>query len=84
MPSVGTPVIRRIVAVARSGEPESALLRSVGLSADPGAAPWQGEAVDADAYYDLIERLAWPDDPELPFRYGASIRADDLGASGWR
>lgn len=81
MPSVGTPVIRRIVGVSRSSIPHDRLLADLGLPIEPEV-PWTGQSVDADAYYDLLERVAVPDDPELPFRYGASISADSLGALG--
>lgn len=81
MPSVGTPVVRRIVGVSRSPIPHDRLLADLGLSIEPEV-PWTGQSVAADAYYDLLERVAVPDDPELPFRYGASITADSLGALG--
>lgn len=82
MGSVGSPVIRRIVDVARSPEDPGALLASVGLSPDTDRSAWAGESVDEDAYYGLLERVAGDHDPELPFRYAEAIRPDDLGALG--
>lgn len=82
MGSVGSPVVRRIVQVARGPEPPEDLLASVGLSAETPAAAWAGESVDEDAYYDLLERVAGDHDPGLPLRYGEAIDPDDLGALG--
>ena len=82
MGSVGSPVIRRIVDVARSADEPEALLASVGLSADTDRSAWAGESVDEDAYYSLLERVAGDHDPELPFRYADALRPDDLGALG--
>lgn len=81
MGSVGTPVIRRIIDVAQGPDSPEELLDSVGLRADSEAA-WAGESVDEEAYYGLLERVAGDHDHDLPFRYGAAIRADDLGALG--
>ena len=81
MPSVGTPVIRRIIGVSRSDVPADELLAELGLPSEPES-PWTGQSVSADAYYELLERVAVPDDPGLPFRYGASITTDSLGALG--
>jgi len=82
MESVGAPVIRRIVEVARCPEPAEELLAGVGLEPDPEAPTWTEETVEADAYYGLLERVAGTHDPGLPFRYGESIRLDDFGALG--
>lgn len=81
MPSVGTPVVRRLIGVSRSDVPHDQLLAELGLPSEPEA-PWTGQSVSADAYYELLERVAVPDDPELPFRYGASITLDSVGALG--
>lgn len=79
---VASPVVRRIVQVARGTEAPEDLLASVGLapSADPTTA--MRELIDAEAYYGLIERAAAEDDVELPFRYAAVLRADDFAALG--
>jgi AraC-like DNA-binding protein len=82
MESVGAPVVRRIVEVARCDARPEDLLADVGLAPEAEGATWSGESVDADAYYGLLERVAGPDDPGLPFRYGAAIRLDDMGALG--
>ena len=82
MGSVGSPVIRRIVDVARSPEEPEALLASVGLAPDTDRSAWAGESVDEDAYFGLLERVAGAHDPELPFRYAEAIQPDDLGALG--
>jgi AraC-like DNA-binding protein len=82
MGSIGTPVVRRIVDVAKGPERHADLLASVGLS--PGVEPstWAGESIDEDAYYGLLERTAGADDHGLPFRYGEAISPDDFGALG--
>ncbi len=82
MGSVGTPVVRRLIEVARVPESTTELLADVGLASEPGGAGWTGEAVDADVYYGLLERIGGERDLELPFRYGAALRAEDLGALG--
>jgi AraC-like DNA-binding protein len=82
MGSVGTPIIRRIVEVARGPERHADLLASVGLDPQPASATWNGEAIEEDAYYDLLERAAGDDDHALPFRYGEAIEPDDVGALG--
>lgn len=82
MGSVGTPVIRRMVHVARGPDSPEELLASVGLSAEPEGPAWAGESVDEGAYYDLIERIVGDGDDGFPFRYGEALRTDDLGALG--
>lgn len=82
MGSVGTPVVRRIAQASRGPEPPAELLARVGLTLEPEPAGWAGESVAEDAYYDLLERAAGPDDHGLPFRYAAALRPDDLGALG--
>ena len=82
MGSVGAPVVRRIVDVARVPDAPEDLLASVGLPAAPATGVWAGESVDADAYYGLLERVAGDHDPGLPLRYGQAMRVDDLGALG--
>lgn len=82
MSVVGGPVVRRIVDVSSGPESREELLASVGLSPDVDARDWLSEAVDEEAYYDLLERAAAIDDFGLPFRYGSGIRVDDFGALG--
>lgn len=82
MSSVGTPVVRLIARVSQGPERPEELLARVGLSPEPEPSGWAGEAVDADAYYDLLERAAGADDHGLPFRYAEALRVDDLGALG--
>lgn len=83
MGSVGTPVVRRMIQVARSKESTDELLASVGLSSEPEGPGWAGESVDEDAYYDLIERIVGIDDHSFPARYGDALRTDDMGALGF-
>lgn len=82
MSFVGTPVIRRIAQVALGPERPEDLLARVGLSPGGERQAWAGESVDADAYYELLERAAGPDDHGLPFRYAQALTTDDLGALG--
>jgi AraC-like DNA-binding protein len=82
MGSVGTPVVRRIIDVARPEHRRDELLAGVGLSTDPDGVAWAGESVDEETYYGLLERIAGADDPELPFRYARALHPDDLGALG--
>lgn len=82
MGSVGTPVVLRIVQVARGPVGPDDLLAGVGLPPGAETSGWAGAAVDEDAYYSLLERAAGGDDHALPMRYGEAIRADDLGALG--
>ncbi len=82
MGSVGTPVVLRIVQVARGPVSREDLLADVGLPPDAEPSGWAGEAVDEDAYYSLLERAAGPDDHALPMRYGEAVRADDMRALG--
>ncbi|SEI95894.1 AraC family transcriptional regulator [Demequina mangrovi] len=82
MSVVGGPVIRRIVDASRGPERTESLLESVGLA--PTAAPLDAakEAVDSEAYYDLLERVTAHGDDDLPLRYASLLRPDDLGALG--
>lgn len=82
MGSVGTPVVRRMIQVARTEEGVDELLASVGLSPEPEGPGWAGESVDEDVYYDLIERIVDIDDDSFPVRYGEALRTDDMGALG--
>jgi len=72
---------RKMVAAAGPGVDAPALLASVGLDA---AGRWDPKAmIPADAYYDLLERIAAQTDvTELPVRVGASMRLDEYGALG--
>lgn len=83
MGSVGTPVVRRMIQVARAKESTDELLASVGLSPEPEGPGWTGESVDEEAYYDLIERIVGIDDHSFPARYGDALRTDDMGALGF-
>ena len=83
MGSVGTPIVRRMIQVARTDESAEDLLASVGLSPEPDGPGWAGESVDEAAYYDLIERIVDVADASVPFRYGEALHADDMGALGF-
>ena len=78
---VTAQIVRRFALVAKGDETASSLLARVGLSVDMDATAALAQNVDIDAYYDLLER-AGDDDPELPYRYAASIRPEDFGALG--
>lgn len=82
MSVVGGPVIRRIIDASRDAGSRDELLASVGLA--PHASPRDAarEVVGSDAYYDLLERVTSAGDDDLPLRYAALLRADDLGALG--
>lgn len=82
MAVVGAPVIRRIVEVANGPEAAEDLLASVGLSPASDPATVAQEYVDAEAYYDLLERVTAGGDHALPFRYAEGLHPDDLGAFG--
>ncbi len=81
MGSMTSLYVRKVVA-AVGGSDGPALLRSVGL--DPEAPADVGTMIDADAYYDLLERIACglPDATDVPLRVGATMRCDDYGAFG--
>ena len=81
MGSVGTPIARRMIEVAHGPERRADLFASVGLTEQPES-EWVGQAIDEDAYYDLVERIAGDDDPEFPLRYGRALQPTDLGALG--
>lgn len=73
--------VRKMVAAAGPEVDAADLLRSVGLSPDSSIDP--KAMVAADAYYDLLERIAGQiDATSLPLRTGASMRCDDYGALG--
>lgn len=74
--------MRRIVLAGRGGERPEDVLASIGISPEPEGPSWAGESIDADAYYDAIERVAGPDEHGLPFRYAESLHPDELGALG--
>lgn len=82
MGSVGTPVIRRMVQVARGPDRPEDLLASVGLTPESEGPAWAGESIDEGAYYDLIERMVADGDEDFPLRYGRALRTDELGALG--
>ena len=73
---------RRMVQAAGPSVDGAALLESVGL--DPGEPLDVERMIPADAYYDLLERIAadMPDAHELPLRVGPLMRPDDYGALG--
>lgn len=81
MASIGTPVVRRMIDVARDEHDRDELLASVGLTSAPSGVEWTGDGIDEEAYYALLERIAI-DDPEFPGRYARALRPDDLGALG--
>lgn len=80
---MGTPIVRRMIQVARTQERPEDLLASIGLSPEPEGPGWAGESVDEDAYYGLIERIVDVDDHSFPVRYGEAFRSDDMGALGF-
>lgn len=81
MGTVTSLFVRKMVAAAVPEVAGAGLLRSIGLSPDATLDP--KAMVAADAYYDLIERIAAQTDAtELPLRTGASMRCDDYGALG--
>ena len=82
MSVVGGPVIRRLVEVSSDPDARDELLAGVGLSPDVDPKEWNRETVDADAYYELLERATSDDDFGLPFRYASALRVDDFGALG--
>jgi AraC-like DNA-binding protein len=73
---------RRMVQAAGDSVDAPGLLRSIGL--DPSAPLDVAQMVAADAYYDLLERIAGRLDRghELPLRVGPLMRPDDYGALG--
>lgn len=79
---VGGSVIRRIVQAGTGPETPEELLASVGLPPEVEPAQALQEFVGADAYYDLIERMAGPDDHAFPFRYAEGFEPDAMGALG--
>ncbi|MEZ5230925.1 MAG: AraC family transcriptional regulator ligand-binding domain-containing protein, partial [Acidimicrobiales bacterium] len=81
MGSVGAPVIRRIVEVSGTDCPAE-LLAELGLSASNDPLDAGTPAIDANAYYDLLERVTRSDDHGLPFRYADALQAEDLGVLG--
>jgi len=82
MPYVTSIFARRVIQAAGLAVDHVALLRSVGL--DPDGALDVTEMIAAEAYYDLLERIAaaMPDGHELPLRVGPLMRPDDYGALG--
>lgn len=82
MSVVGGPVIRRIADVSSGTQGRDELLSSVGLSPTVDSTNWIREAIDEDAYYDLLERATAEDDFDLPLRYGTTVKVDDFGALG--
>ena len=82
MSVVGGPVIRRVIDASRNAGTREELLASVGLAPNASPRDTAREMVSSDAYYDLLERVAPPDDHSLPLRYATLLRPDDLGALG--
>lgn len=81
MGSVTSLFVRKMVAAAGLGDEAGRFLRSVGL--DPDASVDPKAMIAADAYYDLLERIAEKIDvTALPLRTGASMRCDEYGALG--
>lgn len=82
MSAVSAQIVIRFASAALGPETPEALLKRVGLSPglDPAAALVQG--IDAEAYYELLERAAGDDDHALPIRYAESVRPEDFGALG--
>lgn len=82
MSSVSSIFARRMVEAAGPAVDAREELRSVGL--DPDADLDVTEWIAAEAYFDLLERLAhrMNDGVELPLRAGARMRPDDYGALG--
>lgn len=81
MDSITSLFVRKMVTAAGPKVDGPNLLMSVGLNPDASADP--KAMVAADAYYDLLERIAEQIDvTDLPLRTGASMRCDDYGALG--
>lgn len=82
MPTVTSIFARRVVQAASPDIDAAAILRSVGL--DPDAPFDVGQRIAAEAYYDLLERVAhaMPDAHTLPVRVGPLMQHDDYGALG--
>ncbi len=72
----------RMIQAAGEGVDSKAFLRSIGLGPDDSLDVTQ--MVAADAYYDLLERIAaqMGNAHELPLRVGPLMRPDDYGALG--
>ena len=72
---------RKMVAAAGGSIDASGLLAGAGLDLE---APWDPKVmITAEAYYDLLERIAEQTDvTDLPVRVGASMRCDEYGALG--
>lgn len=82
MTVVGGAVVRRIVEVSSGPTRREELLAHVGLSPQVEVSEWNRETVDAEAYYELLERATADDDHGLPFRYATALGVDDFGALG--
>lgn len=82
MPTVTSIFARRVVQAASRDIDAAATLRSVGL--DPDAPFDVGQRIAAEAYYDMLERVAhaMPDAHTLPVRVGPLMQHDDYGALG--
>jgi AraC-like DNA-binding protein len=82
MPYVTSVFARRVVQAAHPSVDGPGLLRSVGV--DPDAPFDVTEMITAEAYFDLLERVAasMDDAHELPVRVGPLMRPEDYGALG--
>lgn len=82
MPFVTSIFARRVVQAAGSEIDGPAFLRSLGL--DPDASLDVAQMIDAEAYYDLLERIvrSMERGHELPTLVGPCMRPDDYGALG--
>lgn len=82
MPYVTSVFARRVVQAAQPSVDGPGLLRSVGI--DPDATFDVSERIAAEAYFDLLERIAssMKDAHELPVRVGPLMRPEDYGALG--
>ena len=82
MSAVSAQIVLRFARVARSSESPEALLARVGIDPAADRARALAETVDAEAYYDLLERAAGARDHTLALRYAESMTPDDFGALG--
>ncbi len=80
--SVRSSVVRIVARVASAPVPPEELLATIGLAPDADPVRAAQERVEAEDYYDVLERATLPHDDGLPYRYGALLRPDDFSALG--
>ncbi|MCA9581914.1 MAG: AraC family transcriptional regulator [Myxococcales bacterium] len=82
MSMVTAQIVRRLAAVALGSESSETLLARVGIDSAIDTHTALTRVVDAETYYDLLERATGDNDTGLPFRYAVTITPDDFGAMG--